>query len=93
MREAPAGFEPTTFRLLGERTANYAIEPYACHPFLFLFYTHHGTIYMLASSSSLEWRLSLVAEHLSRKQKVKGSIPLIAFFSFFPFTYSTTHLF
>ena len=25
--KAPAGFEPTTFRLLGERTANYAIEP------------------------------------------------------------------
>ena len=28
-------------------------------------------------------RLSLVAEHLSRKQKVKGSIPLIAFHFFF----------
>ena len=28
-------------------------------------------------------RLSLVAEHLSRKQKVKGSIPLIAFRFFF----------
>ena len=27
-------------------------------------------------------RLSLVAEHLSRKQKVKGSIPLIAFHFF-----------
>ena len=29
----------------------------------------------------LKRRLSLVAEHLSCKQKVKGSIPLIAFFS------------
>ena len=36
--KASAGVEPTTFRLLGERTANYAKRPYPLHifsPFLF----------------------------------------------------------
>ena len=36
--KASAGVEPTTFRLLGERTANYAKRPYLLHispPFLF----------------------------------------------------------
>ena len=28
MRKAPAGIEPTTFPLLGERTADYAKRPY-----------------------------------------------------------------
>ncbi len=45
-----------------------------------LFDIHFGLYdYMLFFSSYYRGRLSLVAEHLSRKQKVKGSIPLIAF--------------